>query len=112
MTKFSKGVGDVEGEQCIGSVSARARFLRSDPVKSSVDVTGVSQCVFHHATKLPSLRCLKNPANTQLSLKRAWDISAQKYTYRSTQVLLIFLHLIRVLVNAVCCVKVRIFIAK
>ena len=50
------------------SVSARARFLRFDPVKSSVDATEVSQCVFCDATKLPPLKCLKNPVNTQLSV--------------------------------------------
>ena len=54
------------------SVSARARFLRFDPVKSPVDATKVSQCVFRDATKLPPLKYLKNPVNTQLSLKRAW----------------------------------------
>ena len=61
------------------SVSARARF---DPVKSSVDATEVSQCIFRDPTKLPPLKCLKNPVNTQLSVKRAWDISVLKYIYR------------------------------
>ena len=64
------------------SVSARARFLHFDPVKSSVDATEVSQCVFPDATKLPPLKCLKNPVNTQLSVKRAWDISLLKYIHR------------------------------
>ena len=66
----------------IGSVSARVRFLRFDPVKSSFDATEVSQCVFCDATKLPPLKCLKNPVNTQLSVKGAWDISLLKYIHR------------------------------
>ena len=66
----------------LSSVSARARFLRFDPVKSSADATEVSQCVFCDATKLPPLKCLKNPVNTQLSVKRAWDISLLKYIHR------------------------------
>ena len=61
------------------SVSARARFLRFDPVNSSVDATKISECVFRDATKLPPLKCLKNPVSTQLSVKRAWDISVLKY---------------------------------
>ena len=65
------------------SVSARACFLRFDPVNSSVDAMEViSQCVFPDATKLPPLKCLKNPVNTQLSVKCAWDISVLKYIYR------------------------------
>ena len=43
------------------SVSVRARLLRFDPVKLSVDAKEVSQCVFRDATKLPPLRCVKNP---------------------------------------------------
>ena len=65
-----------------GSVSARACFLRFDPVESSVDAAEVSQCLFHDATKLPPFKCLKNPVNTQLSVKPAWDISILKYIHR------------------------------
>ena len=64
------------------SVSARARFVRFDPVNSSVDATEVSQCVLCDATKLPLLKCLKNLVNTQLSLKSDWDISVLKYIHR------------------------------
>ena len=64
------------------SVSARARFLCFDPVKSSVDATEVSQCVFRDTTKFPHWKCLKNPVNTQFSVKCAWDISVLKYIYR------------------------------
>ena len=67
------------------SVSARARFVRFDPVNSSVDATEVSQCVLRDATKLPLLKCLKNLVNTQLSLKRDWDISVLKYIHRYYQ---------------------------
>ena len=67
------------------SVSGRARFLCFDLVKSSVDATEVSQYVFHDATILPPLKCLKNPVNTQLSVKRAWDISVLKYIHRYYQ---------------------------
>ena len=61
------------------SLYARARF---DPLKSSVDTTEVSKCVFRDPTKLPPLKCLKNPVNTQLSVKRAWDISVLKCIHR------------------------------
>ena len=54
-------------------------FLRFDPVNSSVDATKISECVLRDATKLPPLKCLKNPVNTQLSVKLAWDISVLKY---------------------------------
>ena len=64
------------------SVSARVHFLRFDPVKSSVDATEVSQCVSCDATKLPPLKCLKNPVNTHLSVKCSWDISVLKYLHR------------------------------
>ena len=63
----------------IYSVSVRARFLRFDPVNSSVDVTKISECVFRDATKLPPMKCLKNPVNTLLSVKRECDISVLKY---------------------------------
>ena len=53
--------------------------MHFDLVKSSVDATEISQCVFRDATKLPPL---KYPVNTQLSLKRAWDISVLKYIHR------------------------------
>ena len=69
------------------SVSARARFLRFDPVKSSVDATEVSQCIFRDATKLPPLKCLKNLVNTQLSVKSAWDISVLKCIHRFYRIL-------------------------
>ena len=69
------------------SVSTRACNLPFDPVKSSVDATEVSQCVFHDATKLTPLKCLKNPVNTQLSVKCTWDISVLKYIYRYYQIL-------------------------
>ena len=59
--------------------------MRFDPVKSLADVTEVSQCVFRDATKLPPLKCLKNQVNTQLSMKRAWDISVLKYIHRYYQ---------------------------
>ena len=70
------------------SVSARA-FLHFDPVQSSVNAKEVSQWVFHDATKLPPLKCLKNPVNTQLSVKCAWDISVLTYL----QGIIDFLHL-------------------
>ena len=58
------------------SVSARACF---DPVNSSVDAMNISECVFHDTTKLPPLKCLKNPVSTLLSVKRERDISVLKY---------------------------------
>ena len=64
------------------SVSEIARFLHFDTVKSSVDATEVSQCVFCDTTKLTPLKCLKNPVNTHLSVKCAWDISVLKYLHR------------------------------
>ena len=64
------------------NVSVRAGFLRFDLVKSSFDATEVSQCLFCDATKLPPLKGLKNPVNTQLSVKWAWDISVLKYIHR------------------------------
>ena len=64
------------------SVSARGRFLCFDPVKSSVDAMEVSQCVFHDATKLPPVKCLKNQVNSQLAVKHACNISVLKYIHR------------------------------
>ena len=58
-------------------VTVFVRVLRFDSVNSSVDATKISEYVFGDATKLPPLKCLKNPAKTHLSVKR--DISVLKY---------------------------------
>ena len=52
--------------------------MRFDTVKSSVDATEVSQCVFSDTTKLPRLKCFKNP------------VRETGFRHFYTQVLLIF----------------------